>query len=340
MAEVAAKSAHDQIRDLGLKPADCLEMYYKMLLARALCDRMWLLTRSGKALFVVTCEGHEATQVGSAYAIRRGYDFVLPYYRDLAVVLTVGMTPREIMLNTLSRASDPNSGGRQMPGHWGHAPLRIVSHSSPVATQIPHAVGIAHAAKIKGEDTVAIVYFGEGSSSKGDFHEGLNWAGVFRLPVVFVCENNGYAISVPTQRQMAVQHVADRASAYGFPGVTVDGNDVLAVYEATREAVDMARQGLGPTLIEAVTYRYAPHTSNDDDSRYRSREEVSEWRKKDPILKFRTYLEKTGLLTGDKEKELQDKIRQEIEDAEAFAEAQPLPRSEEVLNNVLGKHEG
>jgi 2-oxoisovalerate dehydrogenase E1 component alpha subunit len=253
-------------------PSDVIQMYKHMLLARALSERMWLLNRTGKAHLVVTCEGHEGAQVGSACAIRPGHDFVLPYYRDLGVVLTLGMTARDVMLGTLHRAADPNSGGKQMPSHWSYPSLRIVSQSSVVATQLLHAVGIAHAARIKGEDTVAVVYFGEGATSKGDFHEALNWAGLFNLSVVFICENNGYAISVPARKQLAIPQVADRAQGYGFPGVTVDGSDAIAVYEVAKEAIERARRGGGPTLIEAITYRYSPHTNNDNDSYYRSKE--------------------------------------------------------------------
>ncbi len=318
-----------------LSHEDLLEMYRIMLLTRALCERLWLMNRSGKLPFIVTCEGHEAAQVGSACALRPGHDFALPYYRDMAVVLTLGMTAREVMLNALHRAADPNSGGRQMPGHWSHPGLRIVSQSSPVATHILHAVGIAHAARIKGEDTVAMAYFGEGSTSKGDFHEGLNWAGVFRLPVVFFCENNGYAISVPVSRQVPVPHVADRACAYGFPGVTVDGNDLLAVYEVTRQAVERARRGEGPTLIEALTYRFAPHTSNDDDRFYRSREEVEAWRRRDPIGLFRGSLLEQGILTEERDRELRAEVAREVDDAEAFAEASPPPRPEDALGPVF-----
>ena len=319
----------------GLAHWDLLEMYEKMLLARALSERMWLLNRMGKAHMIVTCEGHEAAQIGSAYAIRAGHDFTLPYYRDLGVVITLGMTAREVMLNTLNRAADPSSGGRQMPGHWGHKDLNIVSHSSVVATQFLHATGIAHAARIKGEDTVAVVYSGEGATSKGDFHEALNWASVFRLPVVFFIENNGYAISLPSTKQTAIPQVADRAYAYGMPGVTVDGGDVIAVYEAAHEAIARARRGDGPSLIEAITYRYTPHTSNDDDSVYRSPDEVNAWKERDPIPRLREYLIGMGALSEDEDKEIQARVTQEVEDAVDFAESSPVPKPEDALLHVF-----
>ncbi|MCI0441052.1 MAG: thiamine pyrophosphate-dependent dehydrogenase E1 component subunit alpha [Chloroflexi bacterium] len=319
----------------GLSEADLLEMYRHMLLARALSERMWLLNRMGKAHLVVTCEGHEGAQVGSAYAIRKGHDFVLPYYRDLGVVLTLGMTAREVMLGALNRAADPNSGGRQMPSHWSYPELKIVSQSSVIATQIAHAVGVAHAARIKREDVVAVTYFGDGATSKGEFHESLNWAALYRLPVVFVCENNGYAISVPASKQMSIPRVADRAEAYGIPGVTVDGSDVTGVYEVAREAIERARRGDGPTLIEAITYRYMPHTNNDDDRYYRSREEVEEWKQRDPIKRMREGLIGSGVLTAERDAELREEIREEVDDAEAYAEASPLPRPEDALKNVF-----
>ncbi len=319
---------------LGLTEKDLLEMYEKMLLARALDERMWLLNRQGKANFVVSGQGHEAAQVGSAYALKRGVDFVLTYYRDHAVVLTLGMSARDVMLSTLAKANDPSSAGRQFPAHYSFPPLRIVSVSSAVATQIPHAVGIALASKLKGEEAVTIVYFGDGATSKGDFHEGLNFAGVHKLPVIFFCENNRYAISVPLSKQMAIEDVAERAKGYGFPGVVVDGNDVLAVYEVTKEAVDRARGGGGPTLIEAKTYRFLPHTSEDDDRRYRSREEVEEWRRRDPIERFRQDLLQTGILTETLDQETRTRVAAEADDAVEFAEKSPEPDPREALRHV------
>jgi 2-oxoisovalerate dehydrogenase E1 component alpha subunit len=214
----------------------------------------------------------------------------VPYYRDVVIVLIAGMTPYEIFLGVFSKAEDPSSGGRQMPSHWGSRRLGIISGSSPIATQVPHAAGIAYAARLRGEDTVVGCWFGDGATSEGDWHEGLNFAGIHKLPVIFVCENNHYAISVPQSKQMAVQDVASRAAGYGFPGVVVDGNDVLACYAAMKTAHERARAGGGPTLIECKTYRYLPHTSDDDDKSYRSREEVEEAHHHDPIDLFEAYL--------------------------------------------------
>lgn len=319
---------------LGLTDRDVVEMYAKMRLGRLLDERMWILKRQGKIPFHVSCQGQEAAQVGVAYALRPGVDFAFPYYRDTGVVLVLGMTAREVMLHAFVKAEDPNSGGRQMPGHWSSPRLRIVSGSSPVATQIPQAVGAALAAKIKGEESIVMVSFGDGVASKGDFHEGLNFAGVHKAPVIFLCENNGYAISVPLSKQMAVTKVAERAAGYGFPGVTVDGMDVLAVYEAAKAAADRARRGEGPTLLEAMVYRFLPHTSDDNDTRYRSPEEVAAWKERDPIRTFRRYLIDSGATDEDELRRLETEIGALVDDATAYAESAPYPAPETALRYV------
>ena len=233
---------------LGLSDEKVLEMYETMLLARRIDERMWLLNRAGKIPFVISCQGQEAAQVGAAFALDQEKDYVLPYYRDMGVVLTFGMTPKELMLSGFAKAEDPNSGGRQMPGHFGQKRNRIVTGSSPVTTQVPHAVGVALAGKMERKDLVTFVTFGEGSSNQGDFHEGANFAGVHKLPVIFMCENNKYAISVPIEKQLACENVSDRAIGYGMPGFTVDGNDPFEVYKVVKEAADRGRRGEGPTL--------------------------------------------------------------------------------------------
>lgn len=281
---------------LGLTPDDLLSIYRTMLTARLVDEAAFRLNRQGKAPFVVPVSGHEGCQVGTAWALERGRDIWVPYYRDLGVVLVAGMTPYEVFLGLFGKADDPTSGGRQMPAHWSSSRLGIVSHSSAIATQVPHAAGIAYAVKYRGEDAVVASWFGEGATSEGDWHEGLNFAGIHALPVVFVCENNRYAISVEQSKQMAIENVADRAPGYGFPGVVVDGNDVLACHAAMKEAVARARGGQGPTLIECKTYRFQPHTSDDDDRTYRSREEVEAARRGDPLLRFAGYLKGQELI--------------------------------------------
>lgn len=318
----------------NVEEATMLEMYHFMLLARALDERMWLLNRSGKAPFVISCQGHEAAQVGAAMALERGKDFTLPYYRGLATVLVMGMSPREVMLAALARAEDPNSGGRQMPAHYGHRKLRIVTQSSVVGTQIPHATGIALAEKMRGGDAVAWTSFGEGTTSQGDFHEGLNLAAVHQLGVIFHCENNDYAISVPMRQQMAVQSVADRAAAYGLAGIKVDGTDVLACYAASCEAVARARAGEGPTLIEAKCLRLTPHSSDDNDRTYRPQDEIKAMRENDPIARFSAFLQSQGILDGPQEQQLRGEIAATVDDATAYAEQAPMADAGTLLDHV------
>ncbi len=298
---------------LGLTLDDLLSMYRTMVTARICDEAAFRLNRQGKAPFVVPVSGHEGCQVGTAWALRRGQDVWLPYYRDVAVVLVAGMTPFDIFLGVFAKADDPSSGGRQMPNHWGSRRLGIISHSSPIGTQIPHAAGVAYAIRYRGEDAVVGCWFGEGATSEGGWHEGVNFASVHRLPVVFVCENNHYAISVSQSKQMAVENVADRATGYGIPGVVVDGNDVLACYAAMKLAVDRARGGEGPTLIEAKTYRFFPHTSDDDDRTYRSREEVEEAKHHDPLLEFGGYLTRQGLLDDAEMEALRAELKADVD---------------------------
>ncbi|WLR43870.1 thiamine pyrophosphate-dependent dehydrogenase E1 component subunit alpha [Bacillus carboniphilus] len=326
----------DRHQTLGLSDQDVIEMFETMLLARKLDERMWLLNRSGKIPFVVSCQGQEAAQVGAAFALNREKDYVLPYYRDLGVVLAFGMTAKEIMLSGFAKAEDPNSGGRQMPGHFGQKKNRIVTGSSPVTTQVPHAVGVALAGKMEKKDIVTFTTFGEGSSNQGDFHEGANFAGVHKLPVIFMCENNKYAISVPIEKQLACEKVSDRAIGYGMPGYTIDGNDPLAVYEVVKEAADRGRRGEGPTLIEAVSYRLTPHSSDDDDRAYRNQDEVAEAKQKDPLVTFATYLREVKVLTEESEKEINDKITKLVNEATDYAEDAPYAEPESALTHVYG----
>jgi 2-oxoisovalerate dehydrogenase E1 component alpha subunit len=323
--------------EVGLTDAQVLDMYYYMLLARKIDERQWLLNRAGKVPFVISCQGQEAAQVGAAFALEKGKDYVCPYYRDLGVVLVFGQTARDCMLSAFAKADDPNSGGRQMPGHFGGKKWNILTGSSPVTTQVPHAVGIALAGKMQGKDHVVYTSFGEGSSNQGDFHEGANFAGVHKLPVIFFCENNKYAISVPLKKQLACESVADRAVGYGFKGVSVDGNDPIETYRVVKEAVERARAGEGPTLIEAVMYRLVPHSSDDDDRTYRSREEVEEAKKKDPILLFAAYLKETGVMDEAKETEIAERVRKEVDEATEYAENAPYPTPESALAHVYGE---
>ncbi|MDZ5712105.1 thiamine pyrophosphate-dependent dehydrogenase E1 component subunit alpha [Jeotgalibacillus haloalkalitolerans] len=330
------KSRHEE---LGLSNDDVLKMYETMLMARRIDERMWLLNRSGKIPFVISCQGQEAAQVGAAYALDTEKDYALPYYRDMGVVLHFGMTARELMLSGFAKAEDPNSGGRQMPGHFGHKAKRIVTGSSPVTTQVPHAVGLALAGKMEKKDLVTFVTFGEGSSNQGDFHEGANFAGVHKLPVIFMCENNKYAISVPIEKQLACENVSDRAIGYGMPGITVDGNDPLEVYKAVKEAADRGRRGEGPTLVETVSYRLTAHSSDDDDRAYRSPDEVAKAKSLDPIITFGAYLKENGVMDDVLEKEINDRIMKEVNEATDYAEQAPYADPESALKYVYAEQE-
>src|SRR6186713_116975 len=283
----AAAKAGSHLGDaVGLSTDDLLEMYRLVALSRAVDERMWILNRAGRIPFVISGQGHEGAQVGITWPLRKGHDWIAPFYRSIATCLTFGMSPRDILTAQYATANDPSSGGRQMPGHYGSHEHNLVSVSSPVATQLLHAVGIALAAKIRKTGQVAMTSMGEGSSNQGDVHEGLNFAAIHKLPFVFVVENNGYAISVPAAMQVSVADVAERAAGYGIPGVLVDGADVLACYHAAKVAVDRARAGEGPTLIEAKVTRLTGHSSDDQQTKYRSEEELAADRSLDPVPKF------------------------------------------------------
>ncbi|SEJ18994.1 2-oxoisovalerate dehydrogenase E1 component alpha subunit [Bhargavaea ginsengi] len=328
---------HEQ---LGLSNEDVLRMYETMLTARRLDERMWLLNRSGKIPFVISCQGQEAAQVGAAFALDAEKDYIAPYYRDMGVVLHFGMTPKDLMLSAFAKAEDPNSGGRQMPGHFGQKKNRILTGSSPVTTQLPHAVGVALAGKIKKKDFITFVTLGEGSSNQGDFHEGANFAGVHKLPTIIMVENNKYAISVPLEKQLACENVSDRAPGYGMPGFTVDGTDPLAVYQVVKEAADRARSGEGPTLVETICYRLTAHSSDDDHRAYRSDEDLKAEREKDPIPRFAAYLKEAGVLDEETEKEMEERVKQTVNEATDYAEAAPYAEPEEALKYVYAEQGG
>ncbi|CAG7642028.1 thiamine pyrophosphate-dependent dehydrogenase E1 component subunit alpha [Paenibacillus allorhizosphaerae] len=323
-------------RQLGLTDEQVIEMYTYMLKARTFDERSFVLQRSGKIAFHVSGIGQETAQVAAAFALNKQKDYFLPYYRDYGFVLTVGMTMRELMLSVFTKAEDPNSGGRQMPGHFSHRKLNIVTGSSPVTTQVPHAVGFALAAKMKKQDFVSFVTFGDGSSNQGDFHEGCNFAGVHKLPVIFMCENNQYAISIPLHKQVSGS-IAERAIGYGFPGIKVDGRDALEVYRVVKEARERALRGEGPTLIEAVMYRIPPHSTSDNDMLYRTKEEVEENKAKDGLPMFRKYLIDGGLWTETQDAELAAALLEEVKEATKYAELAPFPTAEDTLRHVFAE---
>ena len=328
MSEGAAGSVHVtelRHREVGLTDEDVLGMYRQMLLARAVDERMWLMQRAGKIAFIISGQGHEGAQVGVTWPMRRNQDWMAPFYRSIAATMTFGMSAEDIITAHLAKGDDVSSGGRQMPGHYGGAPYNIVSVSSPVGTQVLHAVGIAMGAWVRGDDVVAITYFGEGTSNQGEVHEAMNFAGVHKLPVIFVCENNGYAISVPLARQVGGMSVAARGIGYGFQGIAVDGGDVLACYAAGKEAHDRARKGGGPTLIEARVVRLTSHSSDDDQRRYRDPAEVEGLKQHDPLPRFANELRELGVLDDATDERMRAEAKHEIGEASRRAEARPDP---------------
>lgn len=308
-------------RSAGVSDSLAGEIYRWMLLARRLDERLALLQRSGQIPLAVSSRGHEAAQVGVALALRPGVDWWFPYYRDLAAVLVAGSTPLDLMLASFGKAADPASGGRQTPYNWGNRRLNIVARSAPVGVQVPQAAGVAYAARRRGDDVVVYCSFGEGAASQGDVHEGLNYAALHRLPVVYVCQNNGWAISVPADRQVAGGSVAVRAAGYGMEGVALDGTDPFAVYRAAYRAAARAREGCGPTLLELKVPRLDAHTCDDNHRAYRSAAELHQLERADPLPRLRRYLYDAGLLTEEEEGRIEQAIRRKIDTAEQEAKA-------------------
>jgi 2-oxoisovalerate dehydrogenase E1 component alpha subunit len=311
-----------------------LRIHGWMCAAKALDDRMHMLVRQGRAPFVGSARGHEGIQVAATAALEP-QDWLVPHYRGLGNAVTRGLTAREWMLAVFAKAADPLSGGRNIPGGcFSHAGLRIAPVSQVVASWIPKASGIAFASKLRGDGSVTLCTFGDGATSKGDFHEGINFAAVHRLPVVFVCENNGYAISVPLRLQVGGGSVVERAAGYGIAGVAVDGTDVPACYRVAREAVARARAGDGPTLIEARIWRINAHTSEDNQARYRDAEEVEEAGRHDPLVRFESWLEGRGWLTVEEARAVRERLDREAAEAADWAETQPDPRPEDLATHV------
>ncbi len=302
-------------------------LYRWMVLGRALDERMVTLQRQGRIGFYIGASGEEATVVG-AVAAAEERDWIFPCYREHVGALMRGMPLRSFLYGLLGNADDPMK-GRQMPCHEAWSPGRFASISSPIATQIPHAVGAAWAARLKGDDMVSLVFFGDGATSAADFHTGLNFAAVRRVPVVFVCRNNGWAISLPLELQTASETIAQKAWAYGMRAERVDGNDLLAVHAATRRARSCAAAGEGPTLLECVTYRMEGHSTSDDPRAYRPDSLLEPWRRRDPVQRIRKYLLRRGALDEAAEARLQGEVREEVlsalRDAEARPPRPPLP---------------
>lgn len=325
----------DPAHDPKLSAQTVADLYRAMVRVRLLDDRLVALQRQGRIGFHIGALGEEAAILGSAYAMRP-QDWVFPCYREFGAALWRGMPLQRYVDNMFGNANDPAK-GRQMPDHYFWKPANFASISSPIGTQITHAAGAAWAAKIKKEDVVALAYFGEGATSSSDFHNGLNFAGVFKTPCVFLCRNNGWAISVPSERQTGSATFAEKGVAYGIPGVRVDGNDLFAVIKATQDAVARASAGQGPTLIEAMTYRLSGHSTSDDPKAYRPDAWLEPWRKLDPILRLRRYMEATAGWTEERDKDLSAELDAEIRDAVSAAEKTPAPTIDSLFDGVFGE---
>lgn len=312
--------------------ADLKRLFRHMLAMRVLDQRMLSLQRQGRIGFYGTATGQEAAITGSAYALRAG-DWVFPALREMGVSLWRGTTVKEIVCQLIGNSGDVLI-GRQMPCHFSDRKVNVVAWSSCIGTQLVHAMGAAWGAKLKRDDVVAVGYLGDGASSSIDFHAAANFAGVMKLPVIFFCQNNQWAISVPLKAQTASESIAIKAAAYGFPGVRVDGNDLFAVIDATRQAIERARGGEGPTLIEAVTFRMGGHSSSDDPTRYRDSEEVSLWEKRDPVVRLRAYLRGRDLVSEADETQWAQEANDEIGAAVTAAEALPPPALETLFSDV------
>jgi pyruvate dehydrogenase E1 component alpha subunit len=309
----------DSALDPDIPPAELKRLYRAMVLGRRLDERMIRLQRQGRIGTFAPIKGQEASQVGAVASLRR-QDWTVPSFRETAAMLMRGWPIEKLLLMFAGylEGGQPDEGQNDLP-------ITI-----PVATQLPHAVGLAYAAQYRGDDVVVMAFCGDGATSEGDFHEALNFAGVWHVPAVFVVQNNQWAISVPLKKQTHSRTLAQKALAYGLPGLQVDGNDVLAVYTACREAVERARAGDGPTLIECVTYRLGVHTTADDPTKYRTAEEVAAWERKDPLTRFTAYLKKKRLLDEGVEEDVDREIAAAVQRFEALGPAEPLTMFEHV----------
>jgi 2-oxoisovalerate dehydrogenase E1 component alpha subunit len=321
----------------GLTDEQLVAMFRTMLMQRMLENRGFQLNRQGKIPFASASEGHEGVQAGAAMAFERGKDILVPYYRDLGLELGIGLTPYEVLLSLFARAAD-HSAGRQFPHHYASRALGIQTISSVIAAQLPHAVGAAYALQYRGENGRAVLTtFGDGATSEGEWHESINFAAVHKLPIVFLCENNEWAISTPLSKQMGQPDIYKRAEGYGLPGIVVDGMDAIACYAAVRDALGRARSGNGPSLVEAKCYRFLAHTTDDDDRAYRSREEVAERRKDDPVPRFEGLLVEHSILTPEGVEALKRSILEEANDATDRAEAMAYPAAADIYPRVYAE---
>jgi 2-oxoisovalerate dehydrogenase E1 component len=321
-------------RDADLDEKTLREWFNYILLGRQIDYRFQVLNRQGRAPFIISCAGHEAAQIGVSWPLKPKYDWLAPYYRDVVLCMRMGMTALDLMLSVLAKAADPASGGKQTPGHFSDSRLNITSGGSPVATQMVRGAGVAYGLKMDGTDKVLLTCYGEGAGAEGDAHEAFNFASIYRLPEVFVCENNGFAISTPFPKEYAIEYVAQRAAGYGFPGVTVDGRDPVTCYVVSKEAVARARAGEGPTLIECLVDRLGAHSSEDDQRRYRSQEEIELLAQNDCLERFKKRLLEEGVLSAKEITEYEERVKEEVTIATREGMESPDPKPEDALTNV------
>lgn len=318
----------------GLSDDQLTAIFENMLLQRQLDNRGFQLNRQGKIPFALGSEGHEALQAGAAMAFQRGKDMLVPYYRDLGLSVGIGFTPYEVLLSLFARAEDHN-GGRQFPNHYSSKKLGLVSFSSILAAHIPHAVGIAYAFKLRKEAGRAVlVTFGDGTTSEGEWHESMNFAAVHKLPVVFLCENNLWAISTPLAKQMAIEDIGIKAHGYGMPGESFNGFDPIETFDVVRRALECARSGGGPTLVEGKCYRFLSHSTDDDDRTYRTREEIALQRQHDPVPRFERILIENNIMTSQQADALKKTVLDQTNDATDRAESMPYPKPDDLYSHV------
>jgi len=323
-------------RDTDLDEAALKQWFNYMLLGRQIDYRFQVLNRQGRAPFIISCAGHEAAQIGVSWPLKPKHDWLAPYYRDVVLCMRMGMTPLDLMLAVLAKPADPASGGKQTPGHFSDSRLNITSGGSPVAAQMVRGAGVAYALKMDGTDKVLMTCYGEGAGSEGDAHEAFNFASIYKLPEIFVCENNGFAISTPMRKEYAIEHVAQRAAGYGFPGVTVDGRDPVTCYHVAKEAIARARAGHGPTLIECLVDRLGAHSSEDDQRRYRMQEEIDQLAKNDCLERFKKRLLEEGILTAKEVAEYEERVKDEVTRATKEGIESPDAPAENAYTNVYG----
>ncbi len=323
-------------RDTDLDEKTLRDWFHYILLGRQIDYRFQVLNRQGRAPFIISCAGHEAAQIGIGWPLKPKHDWLAPYYRDVVLCLRMGMTPLDLMLSVLAKAADPASGGKQTPGHFSDSRLNITSGGSPVASQMVRGAGVAYALKMDGTDKVLLTCYGEGAGAEGDAHEAFNFAAIYKLPEIFVCQNNGFAISTPFTKEYAIAHVAQRAAGYGFPGITVDGRDPVTCYVVSKEAVARARAGEGPTLIECLVDRLGAHSSEDDQRRYRAQEEIDMLAENDCLERFKKRLVEEGVVTAKQVAEYEERVRDEVTQATKEGMDSPDPAPENALTNVYG----